>query len=180
MSATAVILIVISIICWGGSIFTLFKRPLLSPVLSFIALWVLSFANNDYGLQLLPINNTIIYGWLCMTLVVMLATVLQPAGVVQQTRGVGYMTIGAFVGLAVGLLGYTVIADLSVRYGIMVAAVAVGVVFGYLMFTNTPQGADVSLRSGNFLRYLAAKGFPVAISVMMMGIPAVILVGMAE
>ncbi len=180
MSATAVIIIVTAIICWGGSIFTLFKRPLLAPVLSFVGLWVLSFATNEYGLQLLPINNTIIYGWLSLTLVVMFATMLQPAPVVQQTRGVGYMTIGAFTGLAVGLLGYTVTADMSVRYGIMVAAVAVGVVFSYLLFTNTPQGADVSLRSGNFMRYLAAKGFPVAISVMMMGIPAVILVGMAE
>ena len=44
---------------------------------------------------------------------------------------------------------------------------------GCLLFSNTPDGAGVDLRSGRVVKYLLAKGFPSAIAVMMTGVAAV-------
>lgn len=170
--------IIIGILLWIAAIWAMVKNQLLAPALSYCGLLSLSMASRS-GVALLPINNTILIAWLCMTLVVMLATLMQPAPVRMQTRGTAYITVGAFAGLAVGLLGFTVSASLSLLYGAMVIGVAAGVFFGYLLFTNTPAGAAVGIRTGNFFRYLLAKGFPIAISVMIMGVVAVILLAMA-
>lgn len=170
-----IFLIVLSIVFWAAALFLLINKQLLAPAASYLGLLTLSFAR-DGEYPLVPLNNTIIVGWLCMTLVVMVATILQPVGVQQQNRGMGYITGGALVGMAVGLLGYTMTTDVTMLYGIMILATAVGTFMGFLFFTNTPQGADVNLRSGYFVRYLTAKGFPAAITVMMIGIVLVILI----
>ena len=67
----------------------------------------ISFARTADGLPIVPVNNTILMGWLCMTILVMTATILQPLPLRQSSRGEGYMAIGALAGMAVGLLGYS-------------------------------------------------------------------------
>lgn len=167
--------IILSIICWAGSLFLLFRKQLVAPALSYLGLLLLSFARTG-DIPYVPINNTILIGWLCMTLVVMLATMLQPPAITAQTRGEGYMLGGALTGMAIGLLGFTFTSSLPLLYGIMIVGTLAGVFFGYLLFTNTPHGAAVGLRSGRFFTYLPAKGFPTAVTVMQIGVALVILV----
>lgn len=171
----AIFYIVLSIVCWAAGLFFLFRKQLVAPALSYLGLLFISMAERS-DIPLVPVNNTILIGWLCLTLVVMLATVIQPPAITAQTRGEGYMLGGALTGMAVGLLGFTFSASLSVLYGIMVVATLAGIFFGYLLFTNTPAGSAVGFRSGRFYTYLLAKGFPTAITVMQIGVVLVILV----
>lgn len=166
---------ILSVLCWLLAFGLLFRKQLAAPALSYLGLLFLSMANRG-GVPFVPINNTILIGWLCMTLVVMLATVLQPPAISMQTRGEGYMLGGAVTGMAIGLLGFTFSAALPMLYGIMIIATLAGIFFGYLLFTNTPSGAAVGLRSGRFFTYLLAKGFPTAITVMQLGVALVIIV----
>ena len=64
---------------------------------------------------------------------------------------------------------------ISWLYACMILGTAAGCFFGYLIFTNTPRGAAVNFSSGHFFQYLLAKGFPIALAVMMMGIVLVLL-----
>lgn len=169
----AVFLIISSVVLWVAAIVMLPLRTLYAPALSYLGLLVISFAKSN-GIPILPVNNVILTGWLCMTLVVMLATLMQPVAVRNERRGMGYIIIGAFMGMAVGLLGFTLSASLSILYGIMIVATAAGIFFGFMLYTKTPEGSGLDFSSGNFFRYLAAKGFPTAITVMQIGVVLVI------
>ncbi|MDE6717476.1 MAG: hypothetical protein K2J70_04705 [Muribaculaceae bacterium] len=173
----ALFFIISSCVLWLLSLWLLRVKQISAPFSSFIALVLLSLAERN-GWQLLPINTTMLTGWLCMTLVVMFACYLQPVAVRAQTKGWGYMTGGALAGLAVGLLGSSFPLSVSVLYGIMILGVVAGIFFGFLLYTNTPDGRPVAPRSGFFLKYLLAKGFPTAITVMMGGVPLVLLLAM--
>lgn len=165
----ALFLIIISILCWAAALLLLFRRPFYAPALSYIGLFLISLAK-EQGYPLLPLNSTILVGWLCMTIVVMLATMMQPEPVRNAANGVAYMTVGALVGMAVGLLGFTFSSQIAMLYGIMIVATAAGVFFGFMLYSRTPKGSGLGLASGNFFKYLLAKGFPVAITVMMIGV----------
>lgn len=170
-----IFLIILSIILWLGSIWSLFGRPTIAPALSYVALLVLSFAKTDVY-PILPINNVMLIGWLCMTVVVMLVTILQPDKINRQLKGMPFIVGGAIVGLAVGLLGYTVTSAIAGRYAIMIVAVIAGIFFGFLLYSNTPDGQPVRIGSNNFFKYLLAKGFPTAITVMQLGVALVLLI----
>ena len=88
------------------------------------------------------------------------------------------MMIGALVGLAVGLLGFTVSSNISLLYSIMILAVIAGIFLGFLLYTQTPSGRPVGPGSGNFFRYLLAKGFPTAITVMQIGVVLVLIIAL--
>ena len=176
----AIALIILSCLLWVASLLFLGKRQKVAPAASYLALLVLSCADNPDGTPLLPINSVILIGWLAMTLVVMIASMLQPMAVQAQSRGTGYMTVGALTGMVVGLLSFTFASGISIIYSCMILATVVGTFLGFLLFTNTPDGKDVSLRTGRFFKYLLAKGFPVAITVMMMGIAAVLAVSIYQ
>ena len=171
----SVFLLVASIIFWVGAIVTLPSRPLYSPAFSYLGLLGISFCETA-GIPWLPVNNNMLVSWLCITIVVMLATMLQPVSIRSQARGMAYMIGGAVVGLAIGLLGFTVSTRIAMLYGIMIVAVAVGIFFGFLLYSNTPDGRGVGMASGNFFRYLMAKGFPTAVTVMQLGLVFVLLI----
>lgn len=173
-----VFLIVLSILLWVASLVMLPVRQVVAPCLSYVALVTLSFAKTVSGYPLLPINNTMLIGWLCMTLVVTLATIMQPTPIQRQTRGMAYIMGGAIVGMVVGLLGFTITSAISMLYGIMIIATVVGIFFGFLLYTRTPDGAPVGITSGHFFKYLLAKGFPTAITVMQIGIVLVLLIAL--
>lgn len=171
----SIFLLVASIIVWVASLVMIPSRPLYAPAFSYLGLLGLSFCETN-GVPWVPINNNMLISWLCITVVVMLATMLQPMEIRRQTRGMAYMIGGAIVGLALGLLGFTVSAKIGMLYGIMIVAVAVGIFFGFLLYSNTPDGRGVSVSSGNFFRYLMAKGFPTAVTVMQIGLVFVLLI----
>lgn len=170
-----VFIIIVSILLWLGSIWCLFGRQTIAPALSYVALLVLSFATEN-GYQLLPINNVMLIGWLCMTLVVMLISILQPEVVRRQIRGMAFIVGGGVVGLAVGLLGFTVTSMIDTRYAFMILAVIIGIALGFLLYSNTPDGRPIRIGSRNFFQYLLAKGFPTAITLMMMGVALVLVI----
>lgn len=165
----AVFLIIVSCLLWLAALWTLRGRQIASPALSFAALLCLSQAETN-GYHLLPLNMTILSGWLVMTVVVMFTTYLQPIVVRSQTRGWGYLTVGALAGMAVGLLGFTVTSSVSMLYAIMILGTVAGTYLGFLLYTRTPEGCPVAPGSGNFFRYLLAKGFPTVITVMQIGV----------
>lgn len=170
----AIFLIIVSILVWIASLVCLWRKTILGPALSFVALLLISFARKD-GFQLLPVNGTILIGWLCMTVVVTLLTMMQPRELTSSSRGVSYMAVGSLTGIAIGLLASTFSASLSVIYSSMIVGVAAGVFFGYLLYTNTPEGRGLRVGAGNFMPILLAKGFPVAITVMQIGVALVLL-----
>lgn len=165
----SVVLIIIGVLLFAGAIGLLFKQQMLSPIVSWAGLTCIWLS------ETLPLNSTIIVGWMGMALLVMAATWLQSEPIRQQTRGVGYMSIGGITGMVVGLLGYSFAQSLSLLYGIMITSTAIGICLGYFLFTNTPSGEKVNVKSGHFFKYLTAKGFPVAITIMQIGIVLVLL-----
>lgn len=172
-----VFLIISACVLALAALMALPTRQLLGPPLAYVALLCLSF-NGSAGYPVLPINSTILVTWLCMTLVVMLATLLQPEAIRLQTRGTGYILVGGLAGMAIGLLGFTVSISLPTLYSIMIVATLAGIFFGFLIYTNTPDGVPVGLRSGNFFKYLLAKGFPTAITIMQIGVALVLAIAL--
>lgn len=170
----AIAIIIISILLWLAAIAALVWRPLYGPALSYLGLLAISFAKSG-PFQIIPVNGTILTGWLAMTLIVMVATLLQPHEMRDDKAGSGYLIIGALMGMAVGLLGFSVSTALTMLYGIMIVATAAGAFFGFLLFSRTPAGSHYSLSSGKFFPALLAKGFPVAITFMQIGVVLVIL-----
>lgn len=170
-----VFLTILCILLWAAAVACLYGRQVIAPALSYLALFTLSLISEN-GFPLLPLNNTILTGWLCMTLVVTFAAALQPEPVRRQTRGMSFMIVGGMTGLALGLLGFQISSGIPVRYACMVLGTAAGIALGFLLYTRTPDGKPVSPGSGNFTRYLLAKGFPTAITLMMAGIALVLLI----
>ena len=175
----ATFLVIISIALWLAAMAALFLRPIAAPAASYAALLCLSFASRD-GIPLLPIGSNLLWGWLAITVVVIMSMLMQTREMASERRGMGYMAGGALTGLAVGLLGFTSAAGLGILYGIMVISVAAGVFLGFLLFTRTPRGRSLAPGSGHFFRYLLAKGFPAAITVMQAGIALVLTVALHQ
>lgn len=173
-------IIILSVLLFLAAIVALPTRLAAAPVCSYIGMVVISLARTPEGYPLVPLNATILTIWLCMTLIVMVATLLQPLPVRNTSRGMGYIIIGAMAGMAVGLLGFTVSYQLNILYGLMIGATVVGTFLGFLLFTNTPDGRAVGIRTGNFFKYLLAKGFPTAITVMQIGVVLVIVIALYQ
>lgn len=158
-----VLLIILAALLYAAAGVLLFKKELLGPVASFLGLGCV------YAAGVLPMNMNMLVTWLCLTLVVTGVSAMQPPALMAQTRGMGYITLGSLAGMAVGLLGYTFTAKPGAIYAIMCLGVVVGIFFAYFLFTRTPRGAELGLSRARFVSYLLAKGFPVAIAVMMLG-----------
>ena len=171
----AITLIIISILCWLGALAALPRKILLAPALSYCGMLIISFAKSD-GYPIVPVSTPLTLSWLVISLIVMLIIILQNPAIRQQSRGVGYMTLGALAGMAVGLLGFSLSTSLQLLYALMIIGTAAGIFLGMLIFSNTPDGSAVQPSSGRFFRYLLAKGFPVLITVAQIGIVAVILI----
>lgn len=169
-------IIIISVILFVAAIVFLPLRMLVAPACSFAGLLVISLARNAQGYPVVPVNTTILMAWFFMTVVVTIATMMQPVPVRDTSKGMGYITVGAIVGMAVGLLAFSTTYRLNMLYALMITATAVGTFLGFLLFTNTPDGRPVGLKSGNFFRYLLAKGFPTAITVMQIGVVLVLVI----
>lgn len=171
-----VVAIVFSCLLYLLSIVMLPIRQLASPCCSFLGLLIMSMAKTSEGYQLLPINNSIIFGWLCITVVVSISILIQTPAMRNSSKGIWYMTGGAFAGLAIGLLGFSIASQLGLLYAIMIIAIAAGTFFGFLLYVKTPDGRKISPNSGFFFRYLLAKGFPTAITVMQIGVVLLLVV----
>lgn len=172
-----VFLCILAGLLWLASVWALYGRQLLAPALSYAALVCLSFARVD-GIRWLPLNGTILTGWLVMSVIVMVTVILQPETVRLQTRGTTFMLGGGLAGLALGLLAFTTPASITALYAWMVIGTAAGTAAGFLCYASTPEGRPVRPGSGKFLRFLLAKGFPTAITLMQLGVALVLILAM--
>lgn len=170
-----IFLIIASCLIWLTAFLLLPRRILLAPGLSYCALVLLSFAKKS-GYPIMPLSSGMLLSWLIITFIVMMIILMQNPAIRQQSRGVNYMTLGAIAGMAVGLLGFSFSSNLNLLYALMILGTAVGTFFGLLIYTNTPEGHEISIPTGRFFKYLMAKGFPVLVTVAQFGIPAVILI----
>ena len=173
----SVFLLILSILFWLAALVLLPSRPLLAPALSYLGMLSISFCNTG-GVPWVPINNQMIISWVCITVVVMMATMLQPSAVRNQTRGMAYIIGGGIVGMVVGLLGFTVSSAIGMLYGIMIIATIAGIFFGFLLYSNTPDGRPMRIGGGLFFKYLLAKGFPTAVTLMQIGLVFVLLIAL--
>lgn len=161
----SVVLLVIALVLGAVAFWLLWAREVVAPVAAFLGLVTLFFSD------LLPLNVNIIITWLALTLVTVGVSVMQPPAVMSQRRGVGYMTVGALAGMVLGLPGMTMIVDsLNAVYALMVVGVIIGVFLGYFLYTRTPRGRQLRATRSRFVSYMLAKGAPVAIVVMQLGV----------
>lgn len=165
---------IIAIFLFCGAVTLLFYKQVLAPVAAFTGLALCSVAN------LLPVTTPMIFSWLSMSLIVMGATYMQPQAIQQQKRGMGYIVIGGIAGMMTGLLTFGMNVMPVTVNGTMIVGTAAGVFLGYLLFTRTPRGKKVAIGTGNFFRYLSAKGFPAAIAIMQIGVALVLLITQYE
>lgn len=168
-----IFLIILSCLLWLAAFAAFPRRIMLSPILSLCALILISLARDSKGYPVVPVSTAMILSWVCITLVLLMILFLQNPAVRMQSRGTGYMLLGAAAGMAVGLMAYTFTLSINTLYAIMIAATAVGALLGLLIFGNTPDGRAVNPGSGNFRSYLLAKGFPALVTVAMPGVAAV-------
>lgn len=170
-----VFLIIISALLWIGAFAALPRRILLAPALSYCAMAVISWAKTPEGFDIFPLTNTFLFSWMAITLVVMMIITLQNVDIRQQSRGIWYMTIGGIAGMLVGLACLSLTSVMTLAYALMIIGAAIGIIIGFLLFTNTPAGTMVKPGSGHFFRYLLAKGFPTLITIAQLGIILVII-----
>ncbi len=165
---------IISIVSFLASVYMVFRREMLAPLFGFLGLLFMWLSG------LLPLNGTIIIMWLCMSVLVMVVPMLQTQEMRSLKAGKGYMLVGALTGMAVGLLGFSFAGSLSLLYGIMIVAVLAGTFFGFVLFSNTPKGRPYALARRGSFSYLLAKGFPIAITVMEIGVIFVLLLAVSN
>ncbi len=157
-------LLILGIICFAGALWLLFALEVLAPAASLLGLVAVYFSH------MLPLAPNMVVTWLALTVIVMGVSYLQPRAIMAQNRGMGYMLGGAIAGMAIGLISVSTSGSLTAQYACMIVGVLAGIFFGFFLFSRTPQGQAVSLSSGNFFNYLAAKGFPLALTVIQPGI----------
>lgn len=162
--AMSVALMIIGIICFAGALWLLFSREVLAPATSLLGLVSVYFSYR------LPLAPNMVITWVALTVIVMGVSFMQPAAVMAQKRGMGYMTIGAIAGMAVGLISVSATTSLTAQYACMIVGVLAGIFFGFMLFSRTPDAAAVRFPSSRFFSYLAAKGFPLAITIIQPGI----------
>ena len=103
----SVILVILAVILLALAYVLLFEREAVAPVSAFLGMACC------YAASCLPLNANILLTWLCLTVIVTGVSLMQPRAVMQQRRGMGYITVGSLAGLAVGLLGFSVTTRLG-------------------------------------------------------------------
>lgn len=164
-------IVIISALLWIAGAVCLWKRPLWSPALAYVALVVLSLASRD-GSPLLPINGTILLSWLAITIVTMITVLLQP-DMPRNATASAYLLLGAVVGMALSLPSVIAGASPPSAYSLMIGLTALSTVLWYVAFTLTPAGRAMGSRA-HFWSRLAAWGFPVAVCLMQLGVALVL------
>lgn len=161
-------LLLLELVLFALSLWLLFAREMLAPVASLLGLASIYFS------RLLPLAPNMVITWTCITLILLGVSAAQPA-LLAQKRGMGYMTAGAVVGLAVGFVAATS-TSLVMGYAIIIAATAAGIFFGLLFYSRTPAGVDLNPTSSRFYTYLAGKGFPLAVTLIQWAVPLLIYI----
>lgn len=142
------ILIVGAILLMLASFIIAFRGYGWSAVPALIALWIVGG------------SSTSLIIWGVTVLLVWGLTLILPPAVAKSSHGVAYLVIAGTVGTLLGML--------IPNPGPVVGAI-LGVVVGGLAYGATPAGRQMGFPSGQFFNYLAAKGFPAAVTMALIG-----------
>lgn len=149
------ILIIGAILLIFASFIIAFKGYGWSGIPALIALWLLGG------------GTTTLIIWGVTVLLVWGLTMILPPTVAKSTHGLTYMVVGGAAGTLLGML--------VPSPGPIVGAV-LGVIVGGLAYGATPAGRQMGFPSGQFFNYLAAKGFPAAVTMSLIGQTVSILI----
>lgn len=107
-------------------------------------------------------SDTTMWFWGIAVLLVAVNRFLLPAFVRDSRRGLGYIGIGAIVGMAVGLTMY--------RAATVIGGAAVGAFLAAIAYTRTSRGKTLEFPTSKFFNYLGAKGIPAVVAASMTGL----------
>lgn len=166
-----IIIIILAVLLYAASAVLLYRKEVLGPAAALLGLCAVFWYHSLEAYGGVPMADSTLITWFIMTLIVTIASAMQPPALMAQRRGMTHMILGGVCGLAAGLLCFAITLDLSAINMIMKFTIAAGVFAGYYLFTKTPDGARLQDTRSRFFSYLLAKGFPVAIAIMMLGVP---------
>jgi hypothetical protein len=173
----AIFLLIISLLLFAASIASTLRKPTLSPVLAFVGLTAIWLSD------LLPLNGHIIITWLCIVAIVTAIQAMdgRSKSLPAANRQRAYILAGAVCGMILSLACVSIAATIGTLYGIMVVATAAGAFLGSLLYSNTPEGKKAApIASATFLERILTLSFPIAITIMQIGICAIIAVELYE
>lgn len=168
-------LIILGCILCGVAIWLLYYRALFAPALSFIGIATMGLAYKGYY-PIFPIGPAMLISWALIDAGIMFVTSLQPIYIIDERRGMWQIIVGAVAGMALGLLGVNINYNINLHYTLMIVGTAVGTFLGYLYFYLTPKGKEVIENKKEFFEYFLGKGFPVALTIMQIGLILVLAI----
>lgn len=126
-----------------------------SALASYAGIWILEYSGK------LDFPTVMLSYWGIMVAFVITVSLMQPQALVKATQGMAHTTTASLAGMFLGL---------TLGYSEMIIGAALGAVAGMFLFSRTPKGAALDIRTARFWQYLCAKGFPIVISVALSGI----------
>lgn len=140
----------------GVSVVMMFVPRLPACIVAYMSLWAARLSGYT------PFTDGTMIFWGVAVVIVVINSLLLPAFIRNSSRGVGYISGGALVGMAVGLMMYTAAT-------VIIGAIA-GAFLGSIAYTRTKNGAALGFPSAKFFNYLGAKGIPAVIAASMVGL----------
>lgn len=132
-------------------------RPYVPPMLpAYAALWLIRISDTATA------PTSLMMSWGIIVIVLLLIDFIQPQAIAKATNGTVFLTVGALAGTSVGLIAMS-------QLGVVGGAVA-GVFLGGLAYSRGASGRSLAFPSVRFFQYLCAKGFPIAVTVSLIGV----------
>ena len=148
--------LVFGLVLTGISLILVFIPRVPASVVGYMALWAAKLSGYT------PFTTGTMIFWGVAVLIVLVNRFLLPSFVRNSSRGIGYIGVGAIVGMSVGLIMYTAAS-------VIIGAI-VGAFLGAIAYTRTSAGATLEFPTSKFFNYLGAKAIPVVITVSMSGL----------
>lgn len=154
---------IITLVLAFAAVVATFVPRMPSAVASFAALVCAHFAGAVY------VDAKVIIFWGVATAIVLGLRILQPSGLVNSTRGHGYVALGTLAGVLLGYVCSPVAAAL-------ILGGCAGAFLGAVAFMRTPAGQLCAVTSQRFIDFLCAKGLPCVVTTSMAAISVASLI----
>lgn len=152
--------IILAILLMGCALWMCIKPYIPSCLPAYAAFWILKAS----GAVSAP--SALMLSWGIVVIVLLIIDYIQPQAVAKATNGTLFFTVGALAGVAVGM-------NFMSQTGILVGAGA-GLIFGAFAFSRSASGKALGFPSVRFFQYLCAKGFPIIVTISIIGIAALL------
>lgn len=131
-------------------------RPYIpAAVAAYAAMWTLRLGGVIHP------STWMLASWGAVAAIVLIIDTMQPRPLARATNGLPYMSTGALVGTAVGLI--------TVSYVWTLLGAAAGAVMASMAYSRTPAGRSLDFPSQRFFSYTLAKCLPLIAAYGIMG-----------